>query len=130
MIMECAKQYKNKYVCSVVLAVISVICGMLPYFAVAKMVTAMNYTDNIARVGTVMGQINDVLSSPEINRTDKNADMTGNTIEFRNVTFSYDSVSDALKNISLTIPEGKVTALYLNGTMGLPMTWDAVSLQG
>ncbi len=75
------------------------------------LIAAMNYTDNIARVGTVMGQINDVLSSPEINRTDKNADMTGNTIEFRNVTFSYDSENDALKNISLPIPEGKVTAL-------------------
>ena len=75
------------------------------------LIAAMNYTDNIARVGTVMGQINDVLSSPEINRTDKNADMTGNTIEFRNVTFSYDSENDALRNISLTIPEGKVTAL-------------------
>ena len=75
------------------------------------LIAAMNYTDNIARVGTVMGQINDVLSSPEINRTDKNTDMTGNTIEFRNVTFSYDSENDALRNISLTIPEGKVTAL-------------------
>ncbi|MCR5599448.1 MAG: ABC transporter ATP-binding protein/permease, partial [Ruminococcus sp.] len=75
------------------------------------LIAAMNYTDNIARVGTVMGQINDVLSSPEINRTDKNAEMTGNTIEFRNVTFSYDSENDALRNISLTIPEGKVTAL-------------------
>ncbi len=75
------------------------------------LIAAMNYTDNIARVGTVMGQINDVLSSPKINRTDKNTDMTGNTIEFRNVTFSYDSENDALRNISLTIPEGKVTAL-------------------
>lgn len=75
------------------------------------LIAAMNYTDNIARVGTVMGQINDVLSSPEINRTDKNTDMNGNTIEFRNVTFSYDSENDALRNISLTIPEGKVTAL-------------------
>lgn len=75
------------------------------------LIAAMNYTDNIARVGTVMGQINGVLSSPEINRTDKNTDMNGNTIEFRNVTFSYDSENDALRNISLTIPEGKVTAL-------------------
>lgn len=41
MIMVYAEQYKSKYVCSVVLAVISVICGMVPYFAVAKMVTAM-----------------------------------------------------------------------------------------
>ena len=75
------------------------------------LIAAMNYTDNIARVGTVMAQINDVLSSPEINRTDKNTDISGNTIEFRNVTFSYDSENDALKNISLTIPEGNVTAL-------------------
>ena len=41
MIMQYAEQYKSKYVCSVVLAVISVVCGMVPYFAVAKMVTAM-----------------------------------------------------------------------------------------
>ncbi|MBR3629068.1 MAG: ATP-binding cassette domain-containing protein, partial [Oscillospiraceae bacterium] len=75
------------------------------------LIAAMNYTDNIARVGTVMGQINDVLNSGEISRTDKNPNIAGNTIEFRNVTFSYDSENDALRNISLTIPEGKVTAL-------------------
>ena len=75
------------------------------------MIAAMNYTDNIARVGTVMGQINDVLSSPEINRTEKVSETSGNTIEFRNVTFSYDNDNNALSNISLTIPESKVTAL-------------------
>ena len=75
------------------------------------LIAAMNYTDNIARVSTVMGQINEVLESPEINRTGKAEKINGNTIEFRNVTFSYDNEKDALKNISLTIPEGKVTAL-------------------
>lgn len=75
------------------------------------LIAAMNYTDNIARVGTVMGQINDVLASPEINRTGKAAEINGNTIEFKDVTFSYDNEKDALKHISLTIPEGKVTAL-------------------
>ena len=75
------------------------------------LIAAMNYTDNIARVGTVMGQINDVLASPEISRTDKDRDISGNMIEFRNVTFSYDDEKEALNNISLTIPEGKVTAL-------------------
>ena len=75
------------------------------------LIAAMNYTDNIARVGTVMGQINDVLSSPEINRTEKVSETSGNTIEFRNVTFSYDNDNNALSNISLTIPESKVTAL-------------------
>ncbi len=39
--MQYAGSYKSKYVCSVVFAVISVVCGMVPYFAVAKMVTAM-----------------------------------------------------------------------------------------
>ena len=75
------------------------------------LIAAMNYTDNIARVGTVMGQINEVLASSEINRTNKKTDINGNSIEFRNVTFSYDNEKEALKNISLTIPEGKVTAL-------------------
>ncbi|SDA28123.1 ABC transporter transmembrane region [Ruminococcus sp. YE71] len=41
MIMQYAGAHKSKYVCSVILAVISVVCGMVPYFAVAKMVTAM-----------------------------------------------------------------------------------------
>lgn len=75
------------------------------------LIAAMNYTDNIARVGTVMGQINDVLNSEEISRTDKDPNISGNAIEFKNVTFSYDNEKEALKNISLTIPEGKVTAL-------------------
>ena len=75
------------------------------------LIAAMNCTDNIARVGTVMGQINDVLNSEEINRTDKITNIAGNAIEFNNVTFSYDNEKEALKNISLMIPEGKVTAL-------------------
>ena len=75
------------------------------------MIAAMNYTDNIARVGTVMGQINDVLSSPEIEREEKLQFLSDSNIEFKNVLFSYDGTKEALKNISLTIPEGKVTAL-------------------
>lgn len=75
------------------------------------LIAAMNYTNNIARVGTVMGQINDVLNNAEINRTDKISNISGNAIEFKNVSFSYDNENNALKNISLTIPEGKVTAL-------------------
>lgn len=75
------------------------------------LIAAMNYTDNIARVGTVMGQINDVLASPEIERGSRTSSVTGGDIEFRNVSFSYDNEKNALKNISLTIPEGRVTAL-------------------
>ena len=75
------------------------------------MIAAMNYTDNIARVSTVMGQINDVLSSPEIEREETIRNISGGNIEFRNVSFSYDGTKEALRNISLTIPEGKVTAL-------------------
>ncbi|MBR6923924.1 MAG: ABC transporter ATP-binding protein, partial [Oscillospiraceae bacterium] len=41
MIMQYADTYKSKYVCSVVLAVISVFSGLIPYLAVAKMVAAM-----------------------------------------------------------------------------------------
>lgn len=41
LIMQYASGYKSKYACSVVLAVLSVVSGMVPYFAVAKMVSAM-----------------------------------------------------------------------------------------
>ena len=75
------------------------------------LIAAMNYTDNIARVGAVMGQIYDVLASPEIERGSRASSVTGGDIEFRNVSFSYDNEKNALKNISLTIPEGRVTAL-------------------
>ena len=61
LIMQYAGRHKRKYLCSVILAVLSVV--------------------------------------------------SGNMIEFRNVTFSYDDEKEALKKISLTIPEGKVTAL-------------------
>ncbi len=75
------------------------------------LIAAMNYTDNIARVGTVMGQIKEVLESPEIERTNKASSVKGSSVEFRNVTFSYDGEKKALSGINLTIPEGKVTAL-------------------
>lgn len=41
LIMQYAGRHKRKYLCSVIIAVLSVVCGMVPYFAVAKMVTAM-----------------------------------------------------------------------------------------
>lgn len=75
------------------------------------MIAAMNYTDNIARVGTVMGQINDILNSPEIERIEKIQNVPYNEIKFKNVVFSYDNEKEALKNITLSIPAGKVTAL-------------------
>ncbi len=75
------------------------------------MIAAMNYTDNIARVGTVMGQINDILNSPEIERIEKIQNVPYNEIKFKNVVFSYDNEKEALNNITISIPAGKVTAL-------------------
>ena len=78
---------------------------------IEPIIAATNYTDNIARVSTVMGQIDEIMNSPELDRPERGKDAPNGDIEFHNVTFGYESGKDALKKVSLTIPEGKVTAL-------------------
>ncbi len=74
-------------------------------------IAAMNYTDNLARVGTVIGQINALLADLEMERPTDGTSVPGNTIEFENVSFRYNEEKEALRSLDLTIPEGKVTAL-------------------
>ena len=78
---------------------------------IEPIITATNYTDNIARVSTVIGQIEEILHAPELERGSEVTDIDGTDIEFKDVSFSYDKEKEALKNVSLTIPAGKVTAL-------------------
>ncbi|MCR5478889.1 MAG: ABC transporter ATP-binding protein/permease [Ruminococcus sp.] len=78
---------------------------------IEPIITATNYTDNIARVSTVMGQINDILSADEMHRENSGEKPNGSGIEFRNVSFSYGDEKQALDGVSLRIEQGKVTAL-------------------
>jgi len=80
---------------------------------VGPLITASNYVDNMARVSTVAGQIQDILTGPELVRPEKPVELAGRDIIFDDVTFSYqaDQEEAALEHVSLKIPQGTVTAL-------------------
>lgn len=80
---------------------------------IGSLITASNYVDSLARVGTVVSQIQGILDGPELERPDKPATINSSEIEFQNVSFTYngDSKNAALKDLSITIPAGGVTAL-------------------
>ncbi len=80
---------------------------------IGPLITASNYVDNLARVSTVIGQIQDISETPELVRPDKDVRLNSFDIQFDKVSFSYHkgSQDNALSNVNLRIPAGKVTAL-------------------
>ena len=74
------------------------------------LIAAMFFTDDIAKIGTVMGEIEGILSQPELERPEAKQELEGLEIKLKDVGFAYDEKA-ALRNINLIIPERKVTAL-------------------
>lgn len=82
---------------------------------------AFTFTDDIAALGTNVGEIAAVLDSPELKRPDCAAQLSGRRIELDHVSFSYQGAAkedqddlprgDVLHDISLSIEPGTVTAL-------------------
>lgn len=74
-------------------------------------VAAMTFVDDLAVVGTNVGEISGILESEELNRPEKNVALNNTKIELINVGFSYEKDSEkVLKGINLTINPGTVTA--------------------
>lgn len=76
-------------------------------------IAATNFTDCLAQVGTIVGQITDILDAPELVRPIQEVKLKDTAIELKNVSFSYHKESGefAVRNISLSIKPGTVTAL-------------------
>jgi ATP-binding cassette subfamily B protein len=70
----------------------------------------MSYSDDIARLRTVMREIVAIIDAEEMNRPMKNeAEPIGNTIQLSKVRFGYDE-KEVLHGIDLTLQEGTVNA--------------------
>ncbi len=78
---------------------------------VTPVIGCMKFTDDLAKVGTVIGQVTDILTAPELQRpeTDEVAP-NGSTVALRDVHFGYDE-TEVLHGVSLTFREGTVNAL-------------------
>jgi ATP-binding cassette subfamily B protein len=71
---------------------------------------AVSYADQLAEVSTVLKNVDDLLSIPEMTRPEEYTSLTGNSIRMRNVCFAYKE-KEVLHNVNLTFESGKLKAL-------------------
>ncbi|MDD3415028.1 MAG: ABC transporter ATP-binding protein [Lachnospiraceae bacterium] len=80
---------------------------------VGPILAAIKFTDNIAQLGSIVGEVSGLLDAPEMKRPEANADIRNLTIQFNDVSFAYDQDNEnpILNHINLTIEPGTMTAL-------------------
>ncbi len=75
------------------------------------LIAAMNFVDTIATVGTTVASVDELLSAEEQQHGDKEARIKGTDIELAHVSFGYHQDKNILRDVSLSIPAGSMTAL-------------------
>ena len=84
---------------------------VLSFGVMQPLITAFSYTDNIAQVTTIVGEVADVLSLEDMQRPEKEEKLPAdNSIELKNVRFAYHD-KEVLHGVSLRIEPGTVNAL-------------------
>ena len=73
--------------------------------------TVSNTFDYIGMNASVAKKIDEILKLDEMADTTSKAELSDHTIVFEHVTFSYGEGQQVLKDVSFTVPDGKVTAL-------------------
>ncbi len=71
----------------------------------------MKFTDDLAKVGTVIGEVTAILTAPELSRPETDTETPqGSTVALRDVHFGYGE-KEVLHGVSLTFREGTVNAM-------------------
>lgn len=76
----------------------------------SPLLSAMYYTDDLAKIGIIVGEIGEVLEVKEQKRPEHRASLKGLDIKLNNVTFGYKE-KEVLHGVNLSLPAGTVTAL-------------------
>ena len=78
---------------------------------VTPIIGCMKFTDDLAKVGTVISQVTDILTAPELPRPEADTQIPqGSTVQLHDVHFGYGE-AEVLHGVSLTFREGTVNAL-------------------
>ena len=78
---------------------------------ITPIIGCMKFTDDLAKVGTIISQVTDILTAPELSRPETDTEAPqGSTVELRDVHFGYND-AEVLHGIDLTFREGTVNAL-------------------
>lgn len=74
------------------------------------LIAAMNFVDSLARVGTIVGNVDSILNGEEQIHGAAPVTFSGRDIKMEQVSFSYHKGTEILHNVNLTIPTGTMTA--------------------
>lgn len=78
---------------------------------ITPVIGCMKFTDDLAKVGTIIGQVTDILTARSLSRPEADTETPqGSTVELHNVHFGYGE-TEVLHGIDLTFREGTVNAL-------------------
>ena len=78
---------------------------------VTPLIGCMKFTDDLAKVGTIIGQVTDILTARELVRPENDVNVPKDgTIKLENVHFGYGD-TEVLHGIDLTFEKGTVNAL-------------------
>ena len=84
---------------------------VLSFGVMQPLITAFSYTDDIAQVTTIVGEVADILSKEDMQRPEKAEKLPiDNSIKLKNVRFAYRD-KEVLHGVSLCIEPGTVNAL-------------------
>ena len=89
-----------------------VVMGMLlSYASYRPLIKAMSHVDTMANIGVILNEINKVMELPELQRGDKDLEISSFDVKFDNVGFGYDSEKNVFENLSFTAKEKELTAI-------------------
>lgn len=90
-----------------------IMCVLLSYASYKPLLKAMAYTDAMANVRVVFGEIQSVLDLPEMVRADTAPDPRSFDVRFENVVFGYGGATGArvFDGLNFSAKEGELTAI-------------------
>ena len=74
------------------------------------LLSAMDFVDSLAKVGTIVGSVDGILGAPEQDHGESPAKLHGADIQLSHISFGYHTDAEVLHDVSLTIPAGTITA--------------------
>ena len=78
---------------------------------ITPIIGCMKFTDDLAKVGTIISQVTDILTAPELSRPETDTESPqGSTVELRDVHFGYND-AEVLHGIDLTVRKGEFVAI-------------------
>ena len=84
---------------------------VLSFGVMQPLITAYSYTDDLAQLGTIVGEVADILEREDLRRPETAASLPrDNSIELKDVRFAYHE-KEVLHGVSLRIEPGTVNAL-------------------